>query len=180
MRQICKRAPDSPRCHNEIFRYDEHDCVGESVANVIEQNLDAKVTCFRVALRDSAFDCNLISCSEIRAVNSTTTMLPDELLDQLARQYPCRETQIQQLAALYSVSAHFSASPATAPLTIPVNASIPADSQCAWAHSYRKINDHTNLPLAIRYSTRDRQLSRMYNREAFAGADGCCLSRCAR
>ncbi|KAF2269042.1 hypothetical protein CC78DRAFT_558143 [Lojkania enalia] len=31
-------------------------------------------------------------------------MLPDEILDQLSREFPCRELQIQQLSALYSLS----------------------------------------------------------------------------
>jgi origin recognition complex subunit 5 len=31
-------------------------------------------------------------------------MLPDELLQQLTDTFPCRENQIKQLAALYSVS----------------------------------------------------------------------------
>jgi origin recognition complex subunit 5 len=32
-------------------------------------------------------------------------MLPDEILEQLNSEYPCRESQIQQLAALYNVCA---------------------------------------------------------------------------
>ena len=30
-------------------------------------------------------------------------MLPDEILEQLNSSFPCRETQIQQLATLYNV-----------------------------------------------------------------------------
>ena len=40
---------------------------------------------------------------ELASQHHKTTMLPDELLEQLKSQLPCRETQIQQLAALYNV-----------------------------------------------------------------------------
>jgi hypothetical protein len=37
-------------------------------------------------------------------ISLLTTMLPDELLEHLNLVYPCRDLQIRQLAALYSVS----------------------------------------------------------------------------
>jgi len=35
-------------------------------------------------------------------------MLPDEILEQLNGEFPCREAQIQQLSTLYSVCSSFS------------------------------------------------------------------------
>lgn len=38
-----------------------------------------------------------------RASNHSATMLPDEIIAQLTSEFQCREQQIQQLAALYTV-----------------------------------------------------------------------------
>lgn len=40
---------------------------------------------------------------ELSAEDTAATMLPDEILEQLNSEFPCRELQIRHLAALYSV-----------------------------------------------------------------------------
>jgi hypothetical protein len=81
-------------------------------------------------------------------------MLPDELLEQLKSQLPCRETQIQQLAALYSVSVRI-------PMrnnsdTGIANTSFTTLPRSAWLTLYGQIHFDKDLPIALATATRGR------------------------
>jgi hypothetical protein len=79
-----------------------------NMTNTSRQEVDEngetqKITCGRVRA-NLAIVSDFISRFRTQATSTIATMLPDELLDQLTQNFPCREAQVQQLAALYSVN----------------------------------------------------------------------------
>ena len=75
---------------------------------------------------------------------TVAAMLPDELLDGLFQQFPCRHSQIQQLAGLYRVwdltDAHL------AQLTYVVSSAFPAHRRSTRPYCDRQVITYQQLP----------------------------------